>query len=292
MTKYDIMSSATEPITLRVLPELAEEIGLNTSLVLLQLAFWIRIGKHEHDGQYWTYQSVRDMQKKAFPFWSHMTIQRAIERLIERKLIVTRDDLNRLKQDNTRWFALNPVGFEGLQSVSLAALMPRRAIQRAPDEDGVYQNVTGLYQDVTPLYQDVTTLPETTAENTQEEPTAPLQNSHYNPPPIRVLQNDTLAQVKGYQLVAAYAEATGVIAETIWAAYQNKQVAAGLAKGGITPEDIGAFIQDMRRTQPERYNGYRFHYMAEDLPMWRRNAAAAPVSAAGSFWGRDLTDGE
>jgi hypothetical protein len=130
---------------------------------------------------------------------------------------------------------------------------------------------------------------ESTSETTGE---APLQNSHYNPPPIRVLQNDTLAQVKGYQLVAAYAEATGVIAETIWAAYQNKQVAAGLAKGGITPEDIGAFIQDMRRTQPERYNGYRFQYMAEDLPRWKRNAAAAPVSAAGSFWGRDLTDGE
>lgn len=129
---------------------------------------------------------------------------------------------------------------------------------------------------------------ETTPETTGE---APLQNSRYTPPPVRVLQNDTLAQMNGYQLVAAYAEATGMIAETIWASYQAKQVAAGLAKGGVTPDDVAAFIQDLRRTQPDRANGYRFQYMAEDLPQWKRNTSAAPARPAG-FWGRDLTDGE
>ncbi len=289
MTKYDLLSSATEPIILRVLPELAQEIGLNASLVLLQLAFWIRIGKHEHDGRYWTFQSVRDMQKKAFPFWSHMTIQRAVERLVKKKLIVTRDDLNRLKQDNTRWFALNPEGFEKLQSVSLAELTPRRPIQRAPDEDAVYQNVTAPYQDVTAPYQDVTTLPEITPETTQRDaPT--LQGNHYTPPPIRLIQNDTLAQMNGYQLVQEYADVTGLIAESIWAGYQTKQVAAALAKGGITPEDVRAFILEKKRT-PERYNGYRFNYMAEDLPRWKQRHEAAPAKPAG-FWGRDFTDGE
>jgi hypothetical protein len=126
---------------------------------------------------------------------------------------------------------------------------------------------------------------ETTAETTGE---APLQNSHYNPPAIRVLQNDTIAHTNGYQLVAAYAEATGVIAETIWSVYQAKQVAAGLAKGGITPDDVTAFIHDLRRTQPGRYNGYRFQYMAEDLPRWKQTNAAN--SAPSGFWGREFTE--
>jgi hypothetical protein len=124
-------------------------------------------------------------------------------------------------------------------------------------------------------------------------PTAPLQNSRYTPPAMRVLQNDTLAHANGYQLIQAFADFTGLIAETIYSSYQAKQEAAALAKNKVTPEDVKAFMTELKRTQPERYNGYRFHYMAEDLPMWKRNAAAAPVkTAAGSFWGRDLTDGE
>lgn len=260
MSKYDVYSSATEPIILRVLPDLAAEIGLNASLVLLQMAYWIRIGRHEHDGRYWTYQSLRDMQEKAFPFWSHMTIQRAIERLLEKNLLIARDDLNQRKGDNTRWFALNPEGFTALRSVTLVSLGRRLTLE---------QSVTGLEQLVTAPSQDVTTLPQTTAENTQRDE-APLPGSHYEPPAIRVLNTDTALQMNGYGLVAAYAEETGIAAETIF--YAGRKVAAGLAKGGVTPEDVRGFMAELR-TNPDRFNGYRFNYLAEDLPRWKQRPA-------------------
>lgn len=160
MTKYDLLSSATAPITLRVIPELAEEIGLNASLMLLQLAFWIRISDNERDGKYWTYQSLRGMKRTAFPFWSLMTIDRAINQLEKRELIFVRGDLNKRKGDNTRWFALNPDGLAKLHSVSLQELTNRRT-QRVSQID------TPLSQVDTPVSQNETTLPEITPENTQ-----------------------------------------------------------------------------------------------------------------------------
>ena len=50
-----------------VCPKLAEEIGFNKSLLLLQLDYLIAISNHEKEGQRWTYQSVTDIEKM-FPF--------------------------------------------------------------------------------------------------------------------------------------------------------------------------------------------------------------------------------
>jgi DnaD/phage-associated family protein len=164
--KYDLLSSATAPIMLRVIPELAEEIGLNPSLVLLQLTYWIRISDNERDGRNWTFQSLRGMKRAAFPFWSVMTIDRAIQQLVKRDLVIVRDDLNKRKGDNTRWFALNPDGLAKLHSVSLQTLNMKRSAK-------VSQNETVVSQVDTPASQDVTTLPETTPETTQKEQQPP-----------------------------------------------------------------------------------------------------------------------
>ena len=67
-------------------PKLAEEIGLNESLLLLQLDFLIAISNHEQEGQRWTYQSVTDIEK-IFPFWSRATINRVIKSLENRGLL-------------------------------------------------------------------------------------------------------------------------------------------------------------------------------------------------------------
>ncbi len=67
--KFDLIP-ADDSIITRIMPSLAQEIGLNECIVLLQICFWIQITNHYRDGQYWTYQSVRDMQEKAFPYWS------------------------------------------------------------------------------------------------------------------------------------------------------------------------------------------------------------------------------
>jgi hypothetical protein len=105
---------------------------------------------------------------------------------------------------------------------------------------------------------------------------SPLPGSHFEPPAIRVMANDTALQMNGYQLVQTYATETGLPAETIW--QTGKKVAAALAKAGITPDDVTGFMTEMRTTQRDRYQGYRFAYLAEDLPRWKQNRADKPVA--------------
>ena len=116
----------------------------------------------------------------------------------------------------------------------------------------------------------------------------PPHASNYEPPEVRLLHNDTLAQANGYTLVQAYSEVTGIPGETLW--QSARKTAAGLIRAGVTPQDVTEFLTEMKRT-PERYNGYRFNYMAEDLPRWKQRHEATPAKPAG-FWGRDFTDGE
>lgn len=122
----------------------------------------------------------------------------------------------------------------------------------------------------------------------KEESIAPPHASNYEPPEVRLLNNDTLTQANGYTLVQAYSEVTGIPGETLW--QSARKTAAGLIRAGVTPQDVTEFLTEMKRT-PERYNGYRFNYMAEDLPRWKQRHEAAPAKPAG-FWGRDFTDGE
>lgn len=115
---YEIWAPA-DPTVLRILPDLATEIGLNQSIVLLQLDYWIRDADHVRAGRRWTYRSVRDMQRKAFRWWSLDTINRTIQSLIAQRLIFATDQHNHRQHDRTRWFALNPKGFQPLQTVEL-----------------------------------------------------------------------------------------------------------------------------------------------------------------------------
>jgi hypothetical protein len=100
------------------MPDLAEEIGLNESIVLLQIDYWIRHSNNVRDGRRWTYQSLRDMKNKAFRWWGKDTISRAIKSLEDQELIFV-NDYNQHKYDRTQWFALNPKGFKRLKSVEL-----------------------------------------------------------------------------------------------------------------------------------------------------------------------------
>lgn len=142
----------------RIVPELAVAIGLNESIVLLQIDFWIGQVPPENykDGKWWTFQSIRDMQKKAFPYWGVATVSRTITSLKERGYIFT-GNYNKRKKDTTQWFALN---IEKLQE-----LFKTIPILHIVD---VFQNGTGLFQNGTPAFQNGTTLPDTTPEITPE----------------------------------------------------------------------------------------------------------------------------
>jgi hypothetical protein len=144
------------PFAPRLSPELAKEIGLNESILFLQIEFWIRLPQQkEHDGKLWTYESVRDFQE-AFPFWSIATINRTINRLVELELVFI-GNYNQAKYDRTRWFALNPAGICKLKSVKWQG-----------SETASTQNDTGSNQNETPSNQNDTTIPETSPETSSD----------------------------------------------------------------------------------------------------------------------------
>ena len=149
MSKQGRIFVLNEPVALRISPALAEEIGLNESIVLLQIEFWISISNHVIDGRRWTYQSIRDMKEKAFPFWSKDTINRAITSLINKGLLIE-GNFNEKKYDKTRWLALGD-GIKNLQSIRFVEGFEIRSTQ----------NETRSSQNETPI-------PEITTEITTE----------------------------------------------------------------------------------------------------------------------------
>jgi hypothetical protein len=87
-----------------VLPSLAGMIGLNESIVLQQLHYWLTDSKNIRDGFKWVYNTYEDWQKQ-FPFWSVSTIRRTITKLEKDKYIIV-GNYNKLKIDNTKWYRI------------------------------------------------------------------------------------------------------------------------------------------------------------------------------------------
>lgn len=128
-----------DPHPMRIERDLAQEIGLNESIVLLQLEYLITIGNNERDGRMWTYQSLQDLHEIYFPWWSVMTISRIVKSLEEKQLIII-GNYNKLGYDRTQWYALNDEGIARLSSV----LLHTDAIYQI--DKSVYQNGKSIYQ--------------------------------------------------------------------------------------------------------------------------------------------------
>jgi hypothetical protein len=90
---------------LQLLPSLAVEIGLNESLVIQQIHYWIQKNGKMINGKPWTYNSYRNWQKQ-FPFWSESSVKRVFQSLEEKGLLIS-GNYNKLPMDKTKWYAIN-----------------------------------------------------------------------------------------------------------------------------------------------------------------------------------------
>ena len=88
-----------------ILPSLAEQVGLNESIVLQQLHYWLKKSVNDRDGHRWVYNTYEDWAAQ-FPFWSVSTIRRTITKLEKDDLIIV-GNYNKLKIDNTKWYRIN-----------------------------------------------------------------------------------------------------------------------------------------------------------------------------------------
>jgi len=138
-----------DPTKLRIIPALTIEIGLNESIMLMQLEYLVSISTtDEKEGRHWTYQSVRELKDNYFPFWSIATINRTIQKL-EKEGYITVSDFNKKKYDKTRWISINYDKVDKLESVMVG---------------GVFQNDTRSNQNETRPNQNETTIPEIPSE--------------------------------------------------------------------------------------------------------------------------------
>jgi hypothetical protein len=99
---------AKEPLVVNT--ELAETIGLNESIVLQQLHYWVEINRkakrNYQDGKYWTYNSIQAWRDENFRFWSVDTVKRTLASLEKDGYIIS-GNFNTSKMDRTKWYTVN-----------------------------------------------------------------------------------------------------------------------------------------------------------------------------------------
>ncbi|MEG7619464.1 hypothetical protein [Enterococcus faecalis] len=90
---------------LQVLPTLAVAIGLNNSIVVQQVHYWLRVSKNERDGHIWVYKTIDEWHEE-FPFWSKRTLERVIQNLEDMQILAA-GNYNKLRMDRTKWYRID-----------------------------------------------------------------------------------------------------------------------------------------------------------------------------------------
>lgn len=134
---------------------------------------------------------------------------------------------------------------------------------------------------------------EDTAENAEEnlpDHLTPAQRKVIQLPDVPRPQPDGGAQA--FAIVEAYADAWDITTpryrDNLRITYRKP--AEQLASMGATPDEVAAMCKE-RRARGKQPDEVPLTFLARDYVSWKSRPAAAPT-AAGSFWGRDLTDGE
>jgi hypothetical protein len=116
MTKYaKLLFSSKNNIPVNT--QLATEIGLNETIVLRQVYYWIEHNEVENinfrDGKYWVYNSMKQWKEDNFPFFSEKTIERAFKSLRERNIIIV-GDYSEIRTKRPNWYTINDDELEKL----------------------------------------------------------------------------------------------------------------------------------------------------------------------------------
>lgn len=101
-----------------ILPTLAVKIGLNESIFLQQLHYWLdpRINKNFKENTYWVYNTYSEWCKQ-FPFWSERTLRRIISSLEEKNIIIS-ENFNKDAFDKTKWYSINYHALQTIENLS------------------------------------------------------------------------------------------------------------------------------------------------------------------------------
>ena len=94
---------------LLIFPTFAKIVGLNQSIILQHLHFWVILNRKKKqtkkNGKTWCYNSYKEWQKN-FPFWCQRTIQ-GIFLNLEKEGLVISANYNKFKTNKTKWYRIN-----------------------------------------------------------------------------------------------------------------------------------------------------------------------------------------
>ena len=93
---------------------LAKVVGLNSSIIIQQMHYWLIKSDKVFNDKKWVYNTYAQWQEQ-FPFWSLSTIRRTIADLENSGVIIT-GNFNKMKADKTKWYTLNYEKIEGMSS--------------------------------------------------------------------------------------------------------------------------------------------------------------------------------
>ncbi len=88
--------------------DIAIEHGIEEAVILNFLSYWVFVNRANErnfrDGFYWTYNSLTALEK-IFPFWDYKKIGRLLQKLEDKKIIISRN-YNNIKFDRTKWYTI------------------------------------------------------------------------------------------------------------------------------------------------------------------------------------------
>lgn len=88
----------------------AKVIGLNESIVIQQVHYWLEINRKAkinfHDGKTWSYNTYEKWQVENFDFWSVRTVRRVFTNLFEKGILI-KGNYNLHKYDRKLWVTIN-----------------------------------------------------------------------------------------------------------------------------------------------------------------------------------------
>lgn len=86
----------------------ATELGIPAAVMLSHFQFWCEKNRankrHEHDGLYWTYNTVSAFEE-LFPYLTRSAIKTAIKKLVDAGYLVS-GSFNKSAYDRTKWYAV------------------------------------------------------------------------------------------------------------------------------------------------------------------------------------------
>ena len=89
--------------------EHAKIFGYVPAVILSHFMFWINKNRenrtHFHEDRYWSYGSIRKLQKHYFPYFTQSQVRSGIKSLLDSGQLL-KGNFNKMKYDKTSWYAL------------------------------------------------------------------------------------------------------------------------------------------------------------------------------------------